>query len=145
MKTGHWLPPTLVVSMPWLPGSLLGICLGPVVLLHHSLMLDLPSIEHELVHSRQFWRNGLVLHFLRYWLQPSYRQAMEIEAFSAELGNRPQNEYQNCLEMAASSLSSRYGLNLDVATAKKVLDERTREVLIASQTLASVANQPKAS
>jgi hypothetical protein len=119
--------------MPWLPGSLLGICLGPVVLLHHSLMLDQPSIEHELVHSRQFWRNGLVLHFLRYWLQPSYRQAMEIEAFSAELGNRPEDEYQRCLEMAASSLSSRYGLSIDVVSAKCALDETTRAMAIATQ------------
>lgn len=123
--------------MPWLPGSLLGVCLGPVVLLHRRLMLDEPSIEHELTHSRQFWKNGLVLHFVRYWLQPSYRQAMEVEAFSTELRHRSLDEYPSCLEAAASSLSSRYGLRIDLATARMALDVRTSEEIAASKSLNS--------
>lgn len=131
--------------MPWLPGTLLGVCLGPVVLLHRRLMDDAPSIEHELVHSRQFWRNGLVLHFLRYWLQPTYRQAMEIEAFSAELRSRSLLEYQGCLEAAASSLATRYGLRIDIATATTALDIRTRDAAAANQTVTAALNPPKTS
>ncbi len=144
-RTGPWLPPTLVVSMPWLPGTLLGVCLGPVVLLHRRLMDDAPSIEHELVHSRQFWRNGVVLHFLRYWLQPTYRQAMEVEAFSAELQNRPLDEYQSCLESAASSLATRYGLRIDIETAMTALDIRARDSAAANQPLAAALSQQKTS
>ena len=73
--------PVLIVVVPTLPGRLLGLSMGPIVVLEDSVAQDLGTLEHELVHTKQFWRNGLVLHFLRYWMSRNYRLAMELEAF----------------------------------------------------------------
>ena len=114
--------PALVIVLPWLPGSILGISMGPAILLHDEVADDAPTLVHELVHSRQFWNNGLVVHFLRYWLSRPYRQAMEVEAFQAELRCREGHEYEDCLDAAARALAHRYGLKIAESSARELLD-----------------------
>lgn len=115
-------PPALILILSWLPGSILGISMGPLILLHDEVADDGPTLVHELVHSRQFWQNGLVVHFLRYWLSRSYRQAMEVEAFQAELRCRAAHEYEACLDAAARALAHRYSLKIAEPGARKLLD-----------------------
>ncbi len=114
--------PVLVVGMRRLPGRIVGISLGPAVFVQQRYLADEATILHELVHSRQFWRNGLILHFLRYWLSRSYRLRMEVEAFRAELAWRSPREYPSQLEQAAQALSGRYGLRLPPEQARRLLD-----------------------
>jgi hypothetical protein len=123
-----------LIRTTWLPGKIVGLSLGFAVLLDPRYFTDEPTIRHELVHCRQFWRQGLVLHFLRYWLSKSYRLKAEVEAFREELAcnnelSDPSGiEYEAHLNDLASSLSKCYGLPIAHAQARNLLDIETRPV-----------------
>lgn len=42
-------------------------------------------VAHEQVHLVQQARTGLLAYLLRYWIQPSFRLAVEVEAMAVEL------------------------------------------------------------
>jgi hypothetical protein len=113
--------PIPIFQCNFLPGNIVGLSLGIAIALDERFYEDSPTITHELVHCRQFWRNGLVLHFLRYWLCKSYRQAMELEAFLAELSIDPDIDASYRLQVAANALASAYGLKLTVQEASNLL------------------------
>jgi hypothetical protein len=114
--------PTLIIGTPYIPGRIVGLCLGPVILIDSRYYEDEGTIIHELIHTRQFWRNGLVLHFLRYWFSESYRLTMELEAFRSELACRSEQEYGDCLDSAARILAGQYRLKISVDRIRTMLD-----------------------
>ena len=46
---------------------------------------DKGLLEHELVHVRQWWTKGLIIHGIRYQFSRDYRYACEIEAYRKQL------------------------------------------------------------
>lgn len=114
--------PVLVVSR--LPGRLVGVCLGPAVLLRHDYADDWPTIVHELEHCKQFWRGGAVLHFLRYTFSRHYRLDAELAAFRAELDACEEPQRRERLDDAARALATGYRLALDAKTCRRMLAAR---------------------
>jgi hypothetical protein len=111
-----------LIRTSWLPGRIVGLSLGVAILLDPRYFYDEPTIRHELIHCRQFWRNGLILHFLRYWLSKSYRLHAEVEAFREELAYINESAYESQLGAFATALSESYGLSIGQGQAKNLLD-----------------------
>jgi hypothetical protein len=111
-----------IIFTRWLPKKIIGVSLGFFVLIDRRYAHDEPTIVHELIHCQQFWRGGLLVHFLRYWLSSSYRQSSEVEAFRAELALVSQETYAARLLANAESLATAYRLKLSVAEAILLLD-----------------------
>lgn len=116
--------PVPVLIVPHLPGRLVGVCLGPAVLVRADYGDDWPTIVHELEHCKQFWRGGIVVHFLRYYLSRSYRLAAEVQAFRAELEACDAPERGRRLDDAARALATGYRLQLDTRTCRRLLAAR---------------------
>jgi hypothetical protein len=119
--------PIVVVATRFLPPRLLGISLGVAIVIHRNHGHDEATIVHELVHCRQFWRQGLVFHFLRYWLNANYRLKAEVEAFQAELELTTEHDYKERLSAYSASLAHAYRLNLSVTEARNLLDIRASQ------------------
>ncbi len=113
----RWMP-VLVVAMP-LPKHLIGISLGPLILVKPGYFLHRPTIEHELEHSRQSWRGLLVGHLLAYWCSRRYRLRAEAKAFAVELRHYDSAARDSHLAAASTALARCYGLSIseDVAAA----------------------------
>lgn len=116
--------PVPVLIVPSLPGRLVGICLGPAVLVRHDYGDDWPTIVHELEHCKQFWRGGAIVHFLRYYLSRAYRFRAEVQAFRAELDACGAPERRVRLDDAARALATGYGLRIDAKTCRRILASR---------------------
>lgn len=114
--------PVLIVSR--LPGRLVGVCLGPAVLVRHDYGDDWPTIVHELEHCKQFWRGGVLVHFVRYYVSRRYRLQAELEAFRAELLACDAAERRHRLDDAARALATGYGLRLDAGACRRLLAAR---------------------
>ena len=71
--------PVPVISVAQMPGRLVGLCLGPVVLVRDDYANDWPTIVHELTHCKQFWRGLGILHLFRYYASRPYRLRTEVE------------------------------------------------------------------
>ena len=113
--------PVPVIAVPRLPGRLVGVCLGPFVLLAREYANDWPTVVHELEHCKQFWRGGLIIHFARYYLSRSYRLKAELEAYRAELDACPPGERAGRLDDSARALVSGYQLKLDTEACRSLL------------------------
>lgn len=116
--------PVPVLVLPRLPGRLVGVCLGPAIAVHRDWATDWPTIVHELEHCKQFWRGGLVLHFLRYLGSHGYRLECELQAFAAELRACPPALRAQRLDEAARALASGYRLRLDTVACARLLAGR---------------------
>jgi hypothetical protein len=102
--------PTLVIYLPFLTKQVIGICFGPVVFIHNSYAQDESTLVHELEHCKQFWSQGLVIHFLRYCLSQSYRLSCEIEAYAAELIYTAQHLDDVSIQVASQTIGNAYKL-----------------------------------
>ena len=113
-----------VLIVPHLPGRLVGVCLGPAVLVRCDYGDDWPTIVHELEHCKQFWRGGVLVHFLRYYLSRRYRLEAEVQAFRAELDACDAIERRRRLDDAARALATGYGLRIDTRACRRLLAAR---------------------
>jgi hypothetical protein len=113
--------PVPVIVLRRLPGRVIGISLGPVVLLQHGYHDDWPTLVHELEHCKQFWRGGTLIHLLRYLVDPKYRLRTEVEAYRAELAACPPAERQHRLYDSAHALALGYGLAVDARACRRLL------------------------
>jgi hypothetical protein len=104
--------PTLTIYSKILPGSIIGICLGPIVIIQKQYITDKGTLVHELEHCKQFWSRGLGLHFLRYCLSRQYRLRCEIEAYAAELIHCAQQSNESAITQASRTIAYAYRLNL---------------------------------
>lgn len=114
--------PVPVVTIASMPGRLVGLCLGPFVIVREDYAADWPTIVHELTHCKQFWRGLALLHLLRYYGSRRYRLRTEVEAFRAEIAACPASERRQRLLDSARSLSSSYSLGLDVDACRLLLE-----------------------
>jgi hypothetical protein len=113
--------PVPVLALDRLPGRLVGLSMGVFVVIRSDHSADRPTLVHELVHCKQFWRGGAVLHMLRYYASRDYRLRVELEAFRAELDACTPAERGARLDDAARSLASGYHLGLDVHACRVLL------------------------
>ncbi len=121
-------PPAVLVVPKRLPGRLIGLSLGPLIVIEQASATDHPTLIHELEHSRQFWCGGLVLHFLRYWLSRQYRLEAELRAFTLELSHCSIKEQGIRLPLSAGALASGYSLELTADQCQSLLTERLKEL-----------------
>lgn len=113
--------PVPVLALDRLPGRLVGLSMGLFVVIRSDHATDRPTIVHELVHCKQFWRGGAVVHMLRYYLSRDYRLRVELEAFRAELEACTPAERGHRLDDAARALASGYHVGLDVHACRLLL------------------------
>lgn len=114
--------PVPVLVLDRLPGRLVGLSLGLVVLVRRDYAADRPTMVHELEHCKQFWRGGVVVHMLRYYLDAGYRMRSEVQAFQAELLACHPDRRDDRLDEAARSLATGYHLGLDVDDCRELLE-----------------------
>jgi hypothetical protein len=120
--------PVPVLSVHRLPGRLVGVSLGAAIIVRSDYHEDWPTIVHELEHCKQFWRGGLVVHFLRYYMSRLYRLKSELSAFGAELAACDPHEQALRLDDAARALASGYRIGLDVHACRYMLTRRLSAV-----------------
>jgi hypothetical protein len=116
--------PVPVLILRRLPGRIVGLSLGPVVLLRDDHHGDWPTLVHELEHCKQFWRGGALVHLVRYLASPSYRLRAELEAYQAELAACPPTERRVRLYDSAHALANGYGLGIDARACRHLLRGR---------------------
>jgi hypothetical protein len=127
--------PVPVISLERMPGRLVGLCVGPFVVVREDYASDYPTIVHELTHCKQFWRGLTVLHLIRYYGSRRYRLRAELEAFRAELDACAPGERRQRLLESARSLASSYSLGLDTEACR---------LLLSSPPLTSAADRQQA-
>jgi hypothetical protein len=113
--------PVPVITLQRMPGRLVGLCVGPFIVVREDYASDYPTIVHELTHCKQFWRGLTVLHLVRYYGSRRYRLKAEVEAFRAELAACPPSERRQRLHESARSLASSYSLGLDTHACRLLL------------------------
>jgi hypothetical protein len=121
IKSVYGFIPVPIIASPWLPGRIVGLSLGIAVLVRDDYANDEPTLIHELVHCKQFFRSGGLLHFLRYFLSTKYRLSTEIEAYKAELASCDSGIKAARLDESASALAHGYRLNMSAAQCKALL------------------------
>ena len=119
--------PVPVISLERMPGRLVGLCVGPFVVVREDYASDHPTIVHELTHCKQFWRGLTVLHLIRYYGSRRYRLKAELEAFRAELDACAPGERRQRLLESARSLASSYSLGLDIEACRLLLSTPPHE------------------
>jgi hypothetical protein len=119
--------PVPVITLERMPGRLVGLCVGPFIVVREDYASDYPTIVHELTHCKQFWRGLTVLHLIRYYGSRRYRLKAEVEAFRAELDACPPAERRQRLHESARSLSSSYSLGLDTQACRLLLSAPAAE------------------
>jgi hypothetical protein len=113
--------PVPIVSIDRMPGRLIGLSLGLLIVIRSDHAADRPTIVHELEHCKQFWKGGLLVHMLRYWSSRGYRLRAELEAFRAELAACDGAERAERLDDAARSLATGYHVGLDIHACRHLL------------------------
>jgi hypothetical protein len=122
LKSVYGFIPVPVITSPWLPGRIVGLSLGFAVVVRDDYAHDEPTLVHELVHCKQFFRSGGLVHFLLYFLSRKYRLNTEIEAYRAEIDSCDANIATSRLEESASALAHGYRLKLSAAQCKTLLE-----------------------
>ena len=108
--------PVLVIYTDYLPKRFSGYCLGFIVLIRPGARGDTGLLEHELVHSRQFYRT-LGVYSILVWISKRYLFKTEIEAYATQL------RYSEDLEILRFSkfIAENYGLNVSIEEAEDAL------------------------
>jgi hypothetical protein len=113
--------PVPVISLERMPGRLVGLCVGPFIVVRADYASDYPTIVHELTHCKQFWRGLTLLHLIRYYGSRRYRLRAEVEAFRAELDACAPEERRRRLHESARALATSYSLGLDTEACRMLL------------------------
>ncbi len=113
--------PVPVVTLKHMPGRLVGLCLGPLIVVREDYAADWPTIVHELTHCKQFWRGLAILHLLRYYSSRRYRLKAELEAFRAEIDACEPHQRRQRLHESSRALATSYSLGLDTDACRLLL------------------------
>jgi hypothetical protein len=113
--------PVPVITVERMPGRLVGLCVGPFIVVRADYASDYPTIVHELTHCKQFWRGLTLLHLIRYYGSRRYRLRAEVEAFRAELDACAPGERRRRLHESARALATSYSLGLDTEACRMLL------------------------
>jgi hypothetical protein len=101
----------------------IGICFGPIILVREDYWNDQSTWLHELEHVRQTMLNGILLHFVRYYLSSTYRCNCEIQAYACELAIVADPIHRNdTLAQFAYILSRNYRLSMSQFQLSKQLE-----------------------
>jgi hypothetical protein len=122
LKSIYGVIPVPIIASPWLPGRIVGLSLGFAVLVRDDYADDEPTLVHELVHCKQFFRSGGLLHFVLYFISTKYRLRTEIEAYRAEIDSCKADIAVSRLEESASALAHGYRLKLSASQCKELLE-----------------------
>jgi hypothetical protein len=122
LKSIYGVIPVPVIASPWLPGRIVGLSLGFAVVVRDDFAQDEPTLVHELVHCKQFFRSGGLLHFILYFVSTKYRLRTEIEAYRAEIDSCDANIALSRLEESASALAHGYRLKLSQSECRTLLE-----------------------
>lgn len=79
------LPVWTIFTEKFLPQGRAGQCYGIFNVIKPASRGDKGIIEHELVHSRQWYRGLGVFHWLRYKYSWAYRYRAELQAYAVQL------------------------------------------------------------
>ncbi len=85
-----------------------GTTWGPFIFIRYGSLADRGLFEHELVHTRQFWNP-------RKWFWGKLR--WEVEAYKEQAKWYPEDR----IPLFSKYLATRYGLNITVAEAERLL------------------------
>ncbi len=133
-RSDGWLPVPFI-GMTRMPKTLIGVCLGPLVVIRASALTDYPTLVHELEHCKQFWRGGLIVHFLRYMLSQEYRLKAETQAFAAEVMACEEHERPARIQESARALALCYRLRIAECDAISMLGQAVNAQLLANKRL----------
>jgi hypothetical protein len=133
-RNAGWLPVPFI-GMTRMPKTLIGVCLGPLVIIRSSALTDYPTLVHELEHCKQFWRGGLIVHFLRYMLSQAYRLQAETQAFAAEVLACEEHERPARIQESARALALCYRLDITECDAISLLGQTVNSRLLAKKGL----------
>ena len=93
---------------------------GPVIKIKESFKDDKGLLEHEIVHSKQFYRTcGLWSIFYRF--SSSWRYDSEVEAYAVQITHAPEKDVERLLDLFATFVVERYDLVVEHSEAKKAI------------------------
>lgn len=106
----------MIIYTNWfIPSRFQAMTYGPLILIRPSRKGDAGLVAHEQTHVKQFWRNPLF--GLWYLFSRKARATYEAEAYREQLKHVPER-----FDAIAESLATRYGLNITVDEAKRLLN-----------------------
>lgn len=92
-----------------------GTTYGPIITIRKKYKNDIGLIEHELVHSKQWYRT-LATHGIWYWLSDRYRLKCEVEAYRTQALHY---DY-DASDWMADAIVNKY--NIDGVTKQQAID-----------------------
>ena len=110
-------PAIVIYTDRLVPARFAGYNYGPVIAIRPRCRNDRGLLEHEMVHSRQWWRGLGIGHILGYWLSKSYRLRCEVEAYR-EQARWAAGDVRPSL---AQSLATKYDLGITYTEALALL------------------------
>lgn len=98
-----------------------GISLACFVFIRPKYKNDNGLLQHELTHSKQFYRNPL--HLFLYKFSDKYKLKAEVEGYKVQLDYYPNLNRNDLIDLFAGFIADRYGLKISKEEAKKLLEE----------------------
>lgn len=96
-----------------------GFSYGPYIKINKSYKDDIGLLEHELTHSKQFYRSFGIWGLL--YKISSYRYEYEFEAYSVQLSMAAEEDRERLADTFSGFLVDNYNLTLDREKTKQLL------------------------
>ena len=109
--------PIVFIGFNRLPNKWVATCLGLFVLIRQNHFSDMPTIAHELEHSKQCIKGLGFVHGFRYYLSADYRLHCEAKAFAAEIA-------------CATKIANRAGSACDTSSAISVRTAQAIDLIV---------------
>ena len=103
-----------------------GKSFGPIVVIRPAYKDDRGLLEHELQHSRRFWKT-LGLSAIEYVLSRTAKLEQEVECYKVQIAvtvadrNLNLAQQENLTKLFAGFIANNYGLSISVTDALKLL------------------------
>lgn len=110
---------TLFITNDNIPEGSAGCAKAWFIYIRPEYKDDIGLLEHEKVHTKQFWRT-LGFHSLLYLCFKSYKLRAEVEAYKTQLNYAEDKEASR--QKFAAFISTKYGLDISEAEALKLLE-----------------------
>lgn len=114
-KVFKYLPVLIVYSTKGLRGHS-AYCYGLLSIIHPKFKDDEGLHQHELTHTRQWFKSGMLPYTVLYRWNKWYRLGKEVEAYRYQMKWSPQHKVA-----FAHFIANKYNLNIAVDTALKLL------------------------
>jgi hypothetical protein len=106
-------PYIIIPISTFIPKRFAAFVFGFIIFVRPSYKDNIPLIEHEKVHVRQFWRT-FGTHGLWYQFNKKYRLRSEVEGYAVQVKKREELGMSPRFEDYAGFISTHY--NLDITT-----------------------------